>query len=237
MRLLYDKKLASHYDDFTLSGYYDYSKEVEVIKNIVGKRRTLLELGSGTGNLIIPLAKSGFDVTGIDNSPVMIKILKQKQQKESITFPNFKADQRKLSLGRKFEVIVASGGLIWFVTLKNKLYLSMYGSLYKDVEKTFENVSNHLEKGGLFLVNIQHHGQTFNLKLKSGGDYHFEIEFKTPSKIVKTHYLEKNGKIIFKRAFPQRLFPEEVVRDTAKKFGFKILEVDKTNSFFVYEKL
>jgi SAM-dependent methyltransferase len=237
VKLLYDKKFAFHYDDITLSGYYDYSKEVKVIKSIVGKRKALLELGSGTGSLLIPLAKSGFNVAGIDNSPAMIKILKQKQRKEGLVFPNLKADQRKLSLGRRFEVIVTSGGFMWFVTLKNKLYLSIYGSLYRDIEKTFKNAFNHLKKGGLFLVNIQHHGQTFNLKLKNGNDYHFEIEFKTASKIIKTHYIEKNGKLIFKRAFPQRLFPEEVVKKTAEKFGFKALAADKTYSFYIFERL
>jgi len=237
MRLLYDKAITDVYDDLTLSGYYNYDKEVETIKSIVGKRRKILELGSGTGNLLIPLARAGFEVFGIDNSPHMIRALNKKQQEEKIKFPNIFADQRTLDLKEKFEVIVSAGGFVWFITLNDKLFICTYSKTYDDIEKTFFNSHKHLERNGLLLLNIQRHGQKFRLKLRSGMDYHFEIVFKSPSKIVKKHFIEDDGKLVFKRAFPQRIFSEDKAIQTAKDTGFKVLGVDKSNTFYVFQRI
>ena len=236
MRLLYDKKLTNFYDDITTSGYYDYEKEVETIKKIVGSRKSILELGSGTGNLLILLAKASFDVTGIDNSPHMVRVFEKKAKSEGLKIKNFLADQRKLSLKYTFDVVLASGGYVWFVTFDRKIYICTYSPTYKDIVKTFQNTYNHLDRDGMFLINMQHHGKKFGLKLKNGMDYHFEITQKSPTKIVKTHYVENKGKVVFKRAFPQRLFNEEMALKSAKDVGFSVVGIDKTRSFYVFSK-
>ena len=193
MRLFYDKKLTAFYDDIVLGGYYDYEKEVSVIRDIVAKRKTLLELGSGTGNLLIPLAKAGFKVAGIDNSPHMVKALYKKQKKLGISFPNTQADQRDLSLNKKFDVIVSSGGFIWFSIFDNKIFIQTYDPSFEGIVKTFKSAIRHLNDNGLLLINIQHHGEKFGLKMKNGMNYHFEIKWLSPTKVVKTHYVENGG--------------------------------------------
>src|SRR3990167_6113009 len=235
MKLLYDKALSFFYDDITRSGYYDYNKEVKLIKKILGSRKTLLELGSGTGNLLIPLAKAGFKVTGIDNSPHMIKLLGAKAHKENLRIHNYLTDQRKLSLKKKFDGIISSGGFVWFATFDKKIYICTYSSSFEDIIKTFKNTYDHLNKNGLCLINIQHHGRKFALKLKNGMDYHFEIKQKSPSKIIKTHFIEKEGKLIFKRASPQRIFSEERAVQIAEKVGFKVFGPDESETFYVFE--
>lgn len=236
MRLLYDKNLTKFYDDITQSGYYDYEKEVEIIKEIVGARKSILELGSGTGNLLILLVKAGFDVTGIDNSPHMIRAFGKKANAEGLDIKNYLADQRTLSLGSTYDVVLASGGFVWFVTFDNKIHICTYSPRYEDITKTFQNAYTHLNKNGLFLLNIQHHGKRFDLKLKNGMDYHFEITQISPSKIIKTHFIEENGNLVFKRAFPQRVFSEEKALETAKEVGFDIIGIDRTKSFYNFKK-
>ncbi len=39
---------------------------------------TVLELGCGTGRVVLPLARAGFSVTGVDNSPAMLEQLRAK---------------------------------------------------------------------------------------------------------------------------------------------------------------
>ena len=50
--------------------------------------KTLLEFGCGTGNFTLPLARQGYQITGVDLSEEMINQAKQKAQKEqlSVTF-------------------------------------------------------------------------------------------------------------------------------------------------------
>ncbi len=43
----------------------------------------VLELGCGTGRLLLPLARAGYETTGVDHSPAMLARLQQKLAKES----------------------------------------------------------------------------------------------------------------------------------------------------------
>lgn len=235
MRLLYDKKLTDFYDDIVLSGYYDYGKEIQVIKNIVGRRRTLLELGSGTGNLLVPLAREGFEVTGIDNSPHMVRVLREKQSKEGLDFPNFQADQRNFDLDKKFDVVVSSGGFVWFSVFDNKIFIQTYDPSFRGIVQTFQSAYKHLNDNGLLLINIQHHGEEFGLKMRNGMNYRFEIKWLSPTRVVKTHHIEEGGVIVFQRAFPQRVFSEQKAVQAAKETGFKVLGPDNTEAFYVFE--
>ena len=43
-----------------------------------------LDIGCGTGRFFIPLAQSGWDMTGVDSSEAMLSVLKQKMKKYKI---------------------------------------------------------------------------------------------------------------------------------------------------------
>ena len=45
----------------------------------------LLELGCGTGRLLIPLAKSGYNITGVDDSPRMLEIARAKAEAAGVS--------------------------------------------------------------------------------------------------------------------------------------------------------
>lgn len=63
---LYDAEHASFDDDVDL--YLAMAKEVD---------GPILELGCGTGRILVPLANAGAQVTGIDSSPVMLRRARQ----------------------------------------------------------------------------------------------------------------------------------------------------------------
>lgn len=56
----------------------------EIIKNENVRVKNILELGCGTGNITIPLAKKGYDIAGIDISEEMLIVAREKSQKEGI---------------------------------------------------------------------------------------------------------------------------------------------------------
>lgn len=67
----------------------------------------VLELGSGTGRIAIPLAKAGFHVTGIESEPDMIRVMEKKE------YPRERlhvicGDARHFSFAERFDVILLS---------------------------------------------------------------------------------------------------------------------------------
>ncbi len=68
----------------TLARYYDQihaslTADLPFIVKMAGEQEgPLLEVGSGTGRLLIPLAEAGVQVTGVDNSAEMLKIARRR---------------------------------------------------------------------------------------------------------------------------------------------------------------
>lgn len=85
--------IAENYDYFKKKNWYYYKNLKNLYKQLIPKQSSVLEIGCGTGDLISEMdAHQGF---GIDISPEMIKIAKQKHLKiqfEAITVENFKTE-------------------------------------------------------------------------------------------------------------------------------------------------
>jgi SAM-dependent methyltransferase len=68
----------------TLARYYDQihaplTADIPFVRDHLAKHGgPLLELGCGTGRLLFPLAEAGVHVTGVDNSPEMLAIARQR---------------------------------------------------------------------------------------------------------------------------------------------------------------
>jgi len=67
----YGEGFADVYDDW-YAGITDVDVTVRAIVDLAGDRGRVLELGTGTGRLAVPLAQAGLVVTGIDTSPAML---------------------------------------------------------------------------------------------------------------------------------------------------------------------
>lgn len=71
----------------------------------------ILELGCGTGRIVVPLAKAGYDVIGLEFEPDMIALAQKKDYpKQNLTI--IQGDARDFSLGRSFDVILLSCNFI-----------------------------------------------------------------------------------------------------------------------------
>lgn len=72
------------------------------------KGAPILELGCGTGRLLLPLAKAGFQITGLDISPEMLEVAKRKIEAESVSHlvSLQLGDMCDFSLGETYNLII-----------------------------------------------------------------------------------------------------------------------------------
>jgi SAM-dependent methyltransferase len=104
------------------------------------KDARILELCCGTGRLTIPIAKDGYDISGVDYTSSMLEKAKAKASERGLEVEFIEADIRTLDLPEKYDLI-----FIPFNSIHH---------LYKneDLFKAFSVVKNHLQEGGLFLL-------------------------------------------------------------------------------------
>jgi len=104
------------------------------------KDSKILELCCGTGRLTLPIAKDGYNISGVDNTTSMLEQAKVKATKEGLEIEFIEADIRTLDLPKKYDLI-----FIPFNSIHH---------LYKneDLFKAFRVVKKHLKEGGLFLL-------------------------------------------------------------------------------------
>ena len=69
----------------------------------------VLEIGCGTGRVLLPIARSGIEIHGVDNSAPMLQVLKAKLAKEAALVCNrvtlHSGDMRDFRLNRKFRLV------------------------------------------------------------------------------------------------------------------------------------
>jgi len=82
----------------------DTAETVKYFSRYAGQR--LLELGSGTGRLAIPLAAAGLDVTAVEASANMIAVMRGKPQSDNVAV--HQCDFTKLDLDASFDHILLS---------------------------------------------------------------------------------------------------------------------------------
>lgn len=128
----------------------NYESECELLAEVFRRYgrapvQTILDLGCGTGNHSLPLARRGYSVTGVDRSPAM---LAQAAQKASVgrlgdNAPVFtQGDVHDLDLHRDFDAV-----LMMFAVLGYQL-------TNDDVGAALRTVRRHLKPGGLFVFDI-----------------------------------------------------------------------------------
>lgn len=72
----------------------------------------VLDAGCGTGRVAIELARRGVEVVGVDLDPTMLAVARSKAPDLSWV----EADLATLDLGRRFDVVVAAGNVMIFLT-------------------------------------------------------------------------------------------------------------------------
>jgi len=106
----------------------------------------ILELGCGTGRVLIPIARLGKRITGIDSSPLMLGQCKVRLAAEPVTVRDMAAvkagDMRNLDLGRTFSLVT-----IPFRPFQHLISVA-------DQIATLGSIQRHLEPGGRLVFDV-----------------------------------------------------------------------------------
>ena len=130
----YGERVADVYDSW-YSGFDESS--IDLLFELARGGRAL-ELGIGTGRIALPLARKGIQVSGIDASPKMVEIMRQKPggAQISVTLGNF-AD---ISVVGQFPLIYIVFNTFFALLTQEELV------------NCFQNVAKHLSENGVFLI-------------------------------------------------------------------------------------
>jgi SAM-dependent methyltransferase len=118
----------------------DYSYIKKLLEQNPG---TALEVGCGTGRLLVRYLKDGLDVEGMDTSADMLAILREKATAQGLKQPMlYEGYMQEFDLSRKYQVIYVPCGTFCLVTDRAQAL------------DTLRRFYEHLNPGGLLVFNL-----------------------------------------------------------------------------------
>jgi SAM-dependent methyltransferase len=128
----------------------DYIGETQFIHQLIQGNApdaaTILELGCGTGNHALLLAKEGYSVHGVDMSSEMLEGAKERcsrlPQELAAKLKFTKGDVRTVRLDEKFDVVLSL------------FHVISYQTTNEDLLAAFETAKTHLKPGGILIFDV-----------------------------------------------------------------------------------
>ncbi|MCS6926132.1 MAG: class I SAM-dependent methyltransferase [Candidatus Binatia bacterium] len=139
----YEEAAAIFYDSYFLGVEGDVQFYLDEARRVGS---AVLELGCGTGRVLLPLAEAGVQIVGLDNSPAMLAVLRHKLARYSRETQRrvelLEGDMRFLALGRRFDLIL----------IPYRAFLHLLTP--KDQRQALLAIREHLTEGGRLIVNV-----------------------------------------------------------------------------------
>lgn len=118
-------------------------KEAEFIGKVVKTKGLILDLCCGTGRHSIFLSKKGRSVIGLDLSPNLLRIAKERMTEKGVRFPLVRAEMRHLPFQSET-----------FASVINMFTSFGYLPSEKEDMKSLKEVARTLKQDGTFLIDI-----------------------------------------------------------------------------------
>ncbi len=132
----------------------------------------VLELGCGTGRVLIPIARAGIDIVGLDASPHMLAVCRERLAKEPDAVRSrvalVEGDMRRFEIHRSFALVT-----IPFRPFQHLLTVD-------DQLACLASIRRHLTPGGRLILDIFNPSLDFLVNLRVGEEFGQEPEFTTP---------------------------------------------------------
>ena len=97
---------AAAWHDVECSGY---AADLPTWRELAARhgRGPVLDLGCGTGRVALDLASRGYEVTGLDADPVLVRALEERARARDLPVAGVTADARSFNLGERFPLAIA----------------------------------------------------------------------------------------------------------------------------------
>jgi SAM-dependent methyltransferase len=115
--------------------FKDYPAEVARLRELIGERRTLLDVACGTGKHL-ELLRAHYDVVGLDLDPELLAIARERLPGVEL----HEGDMTDFDLGRRFDAVTCLFSSIGYVVTVERLHEAV-GAM-----------ARHLDPGGLLIV-------------------------------------------------------------------------------------
>jgi len=133
----------------------DYGEWANYVEKIMleedNKPHKILELACGTGNITIPLAGKGYNITGLDISQDMLMVAKDKALEKNMDILFIQQDMIDLELEEKFDCVLSMCDGMNYIIDEN------------DLTQVFQRVYNTLEDEGVFIFDISSYYKIKNI--------------------------------------------------------------------------
>jgi ubiquinone/menaquinone biosynthesis C-methylase UbiE len=141
-RTTFDEKYVITYQDLLTPERTQ--KEIGFIKQALRlpKSAQILDLACGWGRHAVPLAKQGYQVTGIDFSPYLIGRARKYAKEEGVRVQFLRKDMRKLAFRHGFDAVICMFGSFG------------YFASDADHEQVIKGVNRALKRNGQFLIDL-----------------------------------------------------------------------------------
>lgn len=141
----------------------------------------VLELGCGTGRVLLPMARAGIDIVGLDLSPYMLDVCRKKIEGEPVDVQNrirlVQGDMRSFDLEGPFTLIT-----IPFRGFQHLLEV-------QDQMACLNTIRQHLAHHGRFILDLFNPSLTHLAEMDLGEEFGEEPVFQMPDgrEVVRTH--------------------------------------------------
>ena len=222
------------YDRFMQDVPYDKWAEniVSIMKSCGIKTGIVADLGCGTGNITLRLAKEGYDMIGIDNSYEMLNIAREKALEAESDILYLCQDMREFELYGTCAAIVSACDSINYILN------------FEDLVKVFKLVNNYLDPKALFIFDCNTFYKYKNILADKVfaenteiGSYIWENDFNEESSLNEYDlnlYIKCESDDVYERfeeKHIQRAYTLEEIQKAAKLSGLEFIEVRDADSF------
>lgn len=157
--------MAKYYDLFYSNKSYE--NEISFLKKLIGNRKTILDVGCGTGIHMHLLEKSGYIVDGLDLNLGMLDIARTRVKGNL-----FEANLLNFNINKKYDCIISMFAV--FNHLND----------YNEFEKGIMHCYEHLNEDGILIIDL-HNGRKSGKKVS---------KYKKYSRIMSWQFDENNFK-------------------------------------------
>jgi SAM-dependent methyltransferase len=135
----------------------------------------VLEVGCGTGRILLPTARAGIPITGLDLSEYMLDVCRQELKNEPREVQDkvtlVQGDMREFTLSKQYALVTLP-----FRPFQHLLTI-------EDQIRCLANIKNHLQPGGVLILDLFNPSLTHLTTDNLGEEVGLEPEFTTPEGI------------------------------------------------------